>query len=346
MNNKQVISQALKETADQAVQESDNKDFVIFQTAAQVFLNQIEKLSSEYNARINQKNIKEKIEELYGLMRQNTNYTREILQCQHTFENALDTFLGRTIKLAFVVPDGNIRFYGEAKIGELYSKAAKQWGRGNITKGKVLKMEEDELEADIKEDIQESMKNKWEVYREALARYNKNREEGHMHYSPSKNTFYWWAIYHKKLMDPGWTDPISNRGPIAEGYAGAVINQDPEIDNNDIEMSLYKLWVNHIQKDSIGAAIKGDIVLDSNGNIQFAVKSGNFSTARVQQYIALAYNILQLKNLTAQQLLGNDKLFYNLSTKGFSEMADQILDALNHGIVGEELDKIIEGIKV
>ena len=344
MNDVADIEKLLLDATNESVANIDNQDFLIFKAAAQTFLTQIETLSMEHKLKISKSNIKNKIVELYDLMRQNTAYTRAILQYQHAFENALDTFLGRTIMLSYVVPDGNIRFYGSAKVGELYQVASKQWGRANITKGKVLKIEEDDLQEEIKNDIQNSIKNKNLVYQEALIRYNeKNKAEKYMHYDPSERTFYWWAVDHKKLG--GWTDQIANRGPIAEGYAGAVINQDPEVSNNNIEHSLKMLWLNHIKKDSIGAAIKGDIVLDSNNNIQFAVKSGSFSTARIKQYIALADNIIKINSLTPEQLSSNAGLLYQLSGNGFSDMAEKIVNAINNNVVSDELDELLNSVK-
>ena len=337
MGAKETIEQSLIKNTSQKVSEADKEDFIIFQAAAKKFLNQIEELSKKEYSQVSKSTIKQNITKLYQEMRENTEYTRAIIQYQHEFEVALDNFLGRTIYLTYVVPEGDLYFYGSANIGELYKTATAQKGRANIAESKMF--EANDLQAKIKEDIKRSIANKKKVYQEALSRYDKDKKEEYMHYNPSEKTFYWWAQYHKKLG--GWTDRISNKGPIAEGYAGAVINQDPEINNNNLEHSLEKLWLNHIKKDSIGAAIKGDVVLDSNGNIQFAIKSGSFSTARIRQYLGLAYNVLQLKNLSAKELISNPRLFYKLSSGGFSQMAETIVEALNNNIVGEELNKII-----
>lgn len=88
------------------------------------------------------------------------------------------------------------------------------------------------------------------------------------------------------------------------------------------------MWRNHIQKDSIGAAIKGDVVLDSNGKIQFAIKSGSFSTARIRQYILLAYNMLRLNYLSPEQLV-DVNTFKRLTSGGLSKMADTLIEYIN-----------------
>ena len=326
MNN--TIQNDILEMTARDLKEIDNQDFIVFQAAAQKFLDQVQMLSDSYKKIITKNSLKNKIIELYKNMRQDSVYTQTVLQYQHEFEVALNNFLGRTIYLSYVVPDGNLYFYGDVNIGELYRQATANKGRGNISQTKMF--DANDLEEDLKKDILKSIADRKKVYQEALARYRRNKGEEHMNYNISERTFYWWAQYHKKLA--GWTDPIVNEGPIAEGYAGAVINQDPEVKNTRIEHSLEVLWYNHIQKDSIGAAIKGDIVLKSDGNIQFAVKSGSFSTAKIRQYILLAYNVLKLKNLTIRDL-SNPEIFKRLSSGGLSRMTDQIIEALNDKVI-------------
>lgn len=306
------------------ISEFDKEGFLQFQHASQKFLDDIEIISKEYQGVVSKSSIKNKITELYKSMREDSAYTQKMLKCQHEFETALNEFLGRVIYLTYVNEDGSINFYGDVNIGELYRQATANRGRGNISASKMF--EANDLQEDIKNSIERSMANKKAVYQAAIARYRRNKGEEHMNYNISKNTFYWWAQYHKTLG--GWTDPIVNEGPIVEGYAGAVINEDPEVSNSKIEHSLEVLWRNHIQKDSIGAAIKGDVVLDSNGKIQFAIKSGSFSTARIRQYILLAYNMLRLNYLSPDQLV-NVNTFKQLTSGGLSKMADAFVEYIN-----------------
>ena len=161
-------------------------------------------------------------------------------------------------------------------------------------------MDVNDLTDDLQKKIEESEKLRAHVYNVAIARWSGNENnEIIKNYDPSKKTFYW------KLFDnhhiSGWTKPIQTKGIIAEGYAGAVINEDPKVVSSDLEYSLKILYENHIQKDSIGAAIKGDVVWNENGNIQFAIKSGSFSTARFGQYLNLAYNTIQINMISASE---------------------------------------------
>ena len=57
---------------------------------------------------------------------------------------------------------------------------------------------------------------------------------------------------------------------------------------NSLIESLKILYDNYIKKDSIPAAVKGDVV-EKNGYIQYAIKQGQFSTAKIGQYINLRF---------------------------------------------------------
>lgn len=330
MNNEANIETAVRETTAEALAEIDQDDFQGLQNAAKLFLENVQIVSDMYRDALSKSSLKSKITDLYKNMRAETSYTQKVLKYQHMFEVALNQFLGREIYLTYVTDSGNLNFYGDANIGKLYETATANRGRGNISASSLF--DANDLQEDIKKDITESMMNKTMVYQTAIKRYRNNDDEEHMNYNISKKTFYWWLQYHKKLG--GWTDPIVNEGPIAEGYAGAVINQDKEINNGKIESSLAILWNRYIGKDSIGAAIKGDIVYKNNGNIQFAVKKGSFSTAMVRQYLILAYNILQIKQLTAAEL-SNPTVFNSLVR--MSKRTDAILEAIKEDVLDELL---------
>lgn len=331
---REIETDLIEETA-QGVADINKEEFESLQKAAYLFLERTQMVSDLYKSAIAKTNLRSKITDLYKNMRDEQSYTQSILKYQHDFEIALNDFLNRTIYLAYVVDDGKINFYNDFNIGEIYKQATANKGRGNISGSKMF--DANDLQEDIKEDIYKSMMNKTHVYQEAIRRYRSNKTEEKKNYHISERTFYWWNQYHKKLG--GWTDPIVNEGPIAEGYAAAVINQDNDISNSHIENSLKLLWNRHIGKDSIGAAIKGDVVYEDNGNIQFAIKKGSFSTAMVRQYLVLAYNITRLKRLTAEELQ-NPTVFRRLTNGGLSNIADKIVDAINEKAEMEILEEI------
>ena len=331
-----IIRESVEQETIDSIHKVDTEDFIKLRAAATNFLQQINILSDMNKRTLTKSSLKDKMTYIYKMMREETSFTRQILQYQHQFEKELNEFLQRKIYLTYVNKDGTLNVYDDAGIGELYKTATANKGRGNISQSNIVDMEM--VEEALQRQIRLSAAMRKEVYTTAIERYSNNDNEVYMNYKPSERTFYWWKTYHKVLG--GWTDPIVNKGPIAEGYVGAVINEDPDVTNADIESALAALWNNHISKDSVGAAIKGDVVMDSHGNIQFAVKTGSFSTAKIGQYIRLAYNILQLKQLTQEELKQ-----YLPKLINFSKISQSIIDNINNKVedtVDNEIDKAIK----
>lgn len=331
--NKDIIEGTLKEAVAEEVVKGEKGNFLQLQNAAKHFLKEIEILNEKQRYIISRSKLKTQIQELYKQTRENEVYLREVLSRMLTFEEALNDFLGRRIYLTYIYPEGNISFYGDESVRKIYESATPNWGRGNVSPGKMFST--NDLEKEIQKRIQDSIKKRKDVYRVAIERYSeKNKNEEYFHYNPSKDTFYWWAKYHVSLG--GWTDPIKTRGEIAEGYADAVINEDSEIMSSKMESSLKNLWLNYIKgkKDSIAALIKGDVVYSKNGDIQFAVKSGQYSTAKIGQYVNFAYNVLQLKELTIEQLM-TPGVMNKLIRSG--NATEKILEALANNVEEEFL---------
>lgn len=300
------VENFIKNITSEAVYKVHQGNYSQLKIAANLFLNEVDKIAQRNHKIASQDTIKKEITDIYKYMKEDSENTQQALQLQHIFETQLNDFMGRVIYLTYVDRQGNLNIYDDANIGQLYSQATKEskGQRGNISASRMFQTID--LQQDLREKILISISKRKEVYQEALYRWEKNKTqewdrdkiESGKEYYPSKNTFYW------RLNDyhiTGWTNPIQNRGWIAEGYAGAVINEDPSVISSELQRSLKALWENHISQDSIGGAIKGDVIWKENGNIQFAVKSGTFSTARFGQFVRLAYNILQIDILTPSQ---------------------------------------------
>lgn len=333
-----------KELAD-LIDENTFNDFNQLKQAADKFLKDVQILSNQYQQGLSRTSIKQKITDLYTGMRQDTKYSQEILSYQHEFETRLNEFIGRKIYLTYVTETGHINYYGEANVGKLYQEGTANRGRVNIGESKIF--DANDLTENLKMVVNRAEQQRIKVYQEAIRRYTKNDSETKMNYAPSEKTFYWWkkekeTIHEAKNLD-GWTDKILNKGIIAEGYAGAVINEDTHVMNNKIELGLKTLWTDHIAKDSIGAAIKGDVVLTSNGHIQFAIKEGSFSTARVGQYVRLAYNILQLQFLDAN-ILQRPEVFKKMV--GNSKNLDEFLNAVEEESVQISKEYLVKNTKL
>lgn len=291
-----------KNTVETIADQESTITFAQLQKSANMFLNELALLSNASHGSLLQKMQKtsDMINLLYGEMRASSSYTQQVLQLQHHFENELNKFLNRTIYLTYVGEEGEIIAYDEVAIGQIYKQATANLGRGNINP-KTLKsiLSTDKQVKDVNESLRKSVSKRQQVYLTAVKRWESNGDEGNKKYNPSFHTFYW--RLNKDNHITGWTGKIDSRGVIAEGYAEAVINNRTDVINSAMEISLFNLWHNYIKKDSVPAAVKGDVVLKDDGSIQFAIKEGQFSTAKVGQYINLAYNILQLSSDTTKQ---------------------------------------------
>lgn len=327
-----VVREAIVENTLEEIYNSEYEDFQKLKQAAMTYIRQVQEISNLYEQIISKSKLQDKIREIYVRMREETSFTRLMLDYQHTFETSLNDFLGRKIYLTYVNDDGTFYYYDDLNIGKLYQTATANKGRGNISESSIF--DANDLEENLQKELKKAADERKKVYTTALERYRKNKVEESMDYNPSKNTYYWWTIYHRTLRH---TDKIVNEGPIAEGYADSVVQQDPNISNNNIEMSLEHLWLNYIHKDSIGAIEKGDVVLKGT-NLEFAIKKGSFSTAMVRQYIQLAYNISQIDMITKEELKANINQLSKLS-KAAVQLVENLRQKTEDEIENFLLDK-------
>ena len=244
-------------------------------------------------------NLKNGLQYFYQYMRENTNFTKNILQLQGYFETQINNFLGRKIHLAWVSADGHLLFIDQANIGQvIYKKAFGQFGRGGLSEN-VLKNLESDIEQTLIDKFKKSQELRIGAYIEIKNRWSDPK---------NKKRFYYHG-YYSNFNRRKYTRRFSNLGSIAEGYAGAVINEDPDIiwkgaSQSQQQLSIRKLYEKHIQLDSVAGAIKGDVVFntdENNGNIHFAIKEGSFSTAKFGQFFSLAQNILKIENITKEE---------------------------------------------
>ena len=246
-------------------------------------------------------------------MRVDTEYTRDALAAQHEFEVHVNAFLNRNVYLAYVYPDGTVDFGGEDALARLYGMATAQFGRGNVSAGSVnddIFKDRDEIIHALQSQYERAADERKEVYVEAVRRYLAQPPEAHYYKKSTKHDWsktYWWYIKNRQDSSAwGHTDKINNIGDIAEGYVDTVVNEDTNVNNSHLEESLESLWA-HIRRNNTPAIIREDVSLkNSKGDIQFAVKSGSFSTASIGQYYRFAQNIVKLKFLTAKDLENND----------------------------------------
>ena len=342
MTNEAIVKDRVEQVTAEAIYEVTYGDFIGLQTAAKQFLDQIKILSNIYETAINQSRLSDKIARVYKKMETSNNYTKMMLQYQHQFENLLNQFLGKTVYLAYVGAQGEINFYDEAHVGDLYKTAIAQYqgGRGKVFQKNIF--DANDLQESLKKDIQKSINIRRPVFLQAQARYYRNEDQAHMKYNPSKNTFYWWKLRNSQIINEleGWTDPIT-RSRIVEAYVESVINQDENMGgSNHMQISIAAL-ASHIDVDNIPAAIREDVVYDQNGNIQFSVKSADFRTAKIGPYLNLAYSITQIKQiLTVEEF----KKYLPALIK-YTKFTKNVLNVINEKATDKVKEKVEKGLE-
>lgn len=363
VNLKAEVEAIIEEITAKAVEEEEDKNaFLELKKASEYFLKNIEKISElkTHKSLMEQLiSIKGKKALFYSNMRDiyDVSYTRRILELQHQYEKALNTFFGREIHLTYVTEDGTVLAFSDLATGKLYEMGTRNAGRANFNKAmidSIIKYNSDMDE--INKRLQQSAEKRREVYSEALKRWEfyENPKTGETEVKTEKeHGKYFHHFYWKQLGNSyGQSKKIGTKGLIAEAYAGAVINEDESLlgdlegDNGTLS-ALNKL----IEKDSIPASLKGDIVLKSNHNIQFAIKEGSFSSAMIGQYISIAYNITKINNINKTQLLAalpklvkksrvSEKIVNAINEKGINAINDILLVNLGSKSLNKKLDTL------
>lgn len=270
----------------------------------------------------------------------------DIMFYLNTFQSQINIFFNRTQLLTYVCKDGNLKLFDDFQTWRIYTEMQPdKGGRGKARASDQLAKYNQTFHTELKNKINQSAANKKRVFSQALRRFNKKNMEYKKRNSSLKNTFYYRLFDYYHITD--WSTS-TNRGQIAQAYAGAVVEEDDTISNEIIEWSLYNLnnrLENQNKANSIGAILQGDLFIkDSTGQISFAVKSTNiFGSPRIRQFIAFAYNILLFQNLTVEQVKNNLKLFSNIQKNAF-DILNNITDYGQEKIeeVINKINKMIE----
>lgn len=331
-DNEQIIQEGLLDITSQTLPEVEKGDWQALQLVANTFLERVHQIGELARMVKSQRTLASELSAIYYAMRNVDNFSAQAVLLQHQFEERVNAFLGRTIYLTYVMKDGNMSFLDEAHIGQLYQTATKAYGRGNISASNMI--ETQDLEQDLLQRVQNSIAQRKDVYTTVLSMVNDPDND---------RRFYWHELNENHKRARQYTVRFTNMGPIAEGYVGAVINEDGAVTNAGATpqawyRSLKALYWNHIEFDSIPAVVKGDIVWQENGNIQFAVKTGSFSTARFGQYVRLAMNITRIQLLTPEQFRQALPKLVQMS-----KIARQIAEYSKENAT-EEIDKIAKEV--
>lgn len=291
MSNQKTILDILKPTTSKEIVQDTHATFIELKAKGQELIKYVDSVVMTFEAAEKYQKLSTKMQKTYEAMRNYQAITRLLVEKGQAFEETLNRFLGREVHLTYVDDKGNLIIVEEAKVGLLYQQVTKNKGRGNMSAARFKKtVNEQQLSAEFQSEINEIAARKKGVYVAALNRYTQTIKE-------LNEKKYFWTLENKREYSPS----IGNKGRIAEAYAEAVLTEDNAIDNSRVEHGLQAL-VRHIEEDNVGAAIKGDVQIQDNGKIHFAIKEGSFSTPRIGQFYALAVNLQDVQEITPEEL--------------------------------------------
>lgn len=291
MSNQRSILDILEPATAKGIVQDTHATFIELKIKGQELIKYVDSVIMTFEAAEKYQKLSTKMQKTYEAMRNYQAITRLLVEKGQAFEEALNRFLGRQVHLTYVDSDGSLIIVEEAKVGLLYQQVTKNKGRGNMSASRFKKtVDEQQLSAEFQSEINEIAAKKKGVYVQALKRYTDTIKK-------LNEKKYFWTLEEKREYSPS----IGNKGRIAEAYAEAVLTEDSAIDNSRIEHGLQAL-VRHIEEDNVGAAIKGDVQIQENGKIHFAIKEGSFSTPRIGQFYALAVNLQDVQEITPEEL--------------------------------------------
>lgn len=319
----QQIQELTKKVTEDVVLEEKRINAEQFKIICQNYLRMI---NQEIKNLQNRKNLIDRIQAIGGLMHGDVSSVQRILVLSHTFESALNNFLGRQVPITWVSSTGNIQIASQSTILSMYGSAnlglsaqhdlikgasgRSYVGRieginNSIFQDKFLNPELQKLQQDLKR----SSQNKRNVFKEAKKRYNNSINMSYA--SNPKTRSYVKNIYWRTEVDGSslnFSGKISNPGYIGQGYVAMILHTKGDQLNSKITFpssskappydliseDYLRILANYaLEGDVIPGIIQGDVKADENGNIQLAVKQGrNFSAASIAGNIAIAYAML------------------------------------------------------
>ena len=316
MTDSKKIDQIIVDKESQELKEIQRINFLELKNQAKNFLSQINKWKNDFFHQATFQEVYKVFKSDLG-KKANEDFMQKCFRAAEELEDKLNHFLNREIFFTWVNTKGQILFYDSIEAQNIHStlfssgtnNAKGQYRVPDASKA-ITEFRYDLLNI-MKDKVENSSKNRGQVYRQALKRHRqKSKEEdkengmAYKNNKQFKNTFWWrtknWP-YINWYINKGQYKTY-NEGHIAQAYASAIINNRKNFNNLvDLDISLKNLF-ELIGVDQVAAIIKGDVKLKQDGRFQFQVKSAGSSSAALGQYIALAYYIIYKKDLTPEQL--------------------------------------------
>ena len=320
----QQIDKLVKQVTKNVLLEEKQISIDQFKIICQNFLQSIHR---QVDILVNRKNLIERIQAIGALMHDDVSSLQNILILSHTFESALNNFLGRTIPITWVSNTGNIKIAEESTVLSLYGSAnlglsaqhdlkagisgRSYAGRIEGVNNKTFSKEvTDPKLKQLQEQINKSSENKKRVFVEAKRRYSNSPNMAYASNPKTSGTVQniYWRVFYTNGSRLRHSQKIANAGYLGEGYVALILHTKNDVVNEKITFPssknappynligqdyLRQLADYALQGDAIPGIVRGDINADETGNIQLAIKQGrNFGTASIAGNVAIAYAIL------------------------------------------------------
>ena len=295
--------------------------------AAKVFLKEVDdciQIQNQFDIYKTTGGLKISYTKLYNKMRADTKVTQKLISAMQNFQIAKNNFNNVTMILAYINIDENkIILSTQSNMAAFFKKyATASSGRANITVGENRQEELNkglnEYWKHLEKLLNQNSKKYYGILEQALRRWN-NEEMYYKKTKNYKNTFYW-RPYLPHFTYIHWSKPYGTRGPIGEGYVAALMQEAFHQGSLEDNISILNDYTN--ETDNVGASKMQDVVFNFNNskmnNIQIAIKSGKFSTAKIGQYITQAINIILTEKLGQNNFL-TDKVNFKKITRDMTE---------------------------
>ena len=299
--------------------------------AAKVFLKEVDTcihIQNQFSIYKTTGKLKVSFTKLYNKMKTDEKVTQRLVSAMQNFQIAKNRFNNVTMVLAYIDIDENKIVLSTqenmATFLKKYATVSSKGGRGNVTIGKNRQEELNnglnEYWKHLENLLNQNSKKYYGILEQTLRRWH-NKEMFYKKKEPKKynNTFYW-RPYLPHFTYIHWSRSYGSRGPIGEGYMAALMQEAFHQGSLEDNISILNDYTD--KTDNIGASKMQDIVFNFNNNrmnnIQIAVKSGQFSTPRIGQYIQQAIEIILIEKLGQNNFL-TDKVNFKKMTKDMTK---------------------------
>ena len=307
----EIANAAVRFVADDLKQKLIGDAEVLMQSALN-FIKKLEQIVKQYEHTQNLIRAEgggESLSRLKLTMQKSKDSLTKIIDAQYTFQESVNTFLGRQIHFAWVdIDTGQAYLIKETSAKEIYKLAKSSSG----TSGRIslknqntfnefqtkIKTLPSFVQDEYKELLQERIDGHTNLIKTVFERVNQNSDPKNPWYEEHAKTVYWrhppFGVTNNNKYS--WS-AVTRPGFIAQGYIRFIFNSIEKLsgEKEEIEYSIGHFMMTFVESaDQIPGIVKGDIIVENTeGKVQIAVKSNSLmSTASIGPYISAAYQII------------------------------------------------------